>query len=122
MTKKSKLNIKPVPESEVKTSPELPPKEEERPSDDTKTKAKAISKAKTKQDKINALLIREEGATLKELMEVTEWKSHSVRGHLSNMRRKRQINIEAFTRNSGERCYHIAQSEESPNLSEATSA
>lgn len=63
----------------------------------------------TKQDKINSLLNRKEGTTLAELMEATEWKSHSVRGHLSNMRRKRKINIETIINEEGKRCYLIPE-------------
>lgn len=67
----------------------------------------AKPKRASKQDAIITLLEREEGATVVELMEATGWKSHSVRGHLSNMRRKGKANVEAATRSSGERCYRI---------------
>jgi len=70
----------------------------------------------TKQGKINALLNRKEGATLIELMEATEWKSHSVRGHLSNMRRKKKVNIQTIFNSEGKRCYLIPQTEEAKTL------
>lgn len=65
----------------------------------------------TKQSVIMAMLAREEGATVAELIEATGWKSHSVRGHISNLRRKGKANIEAFTRSGGGHCYRLAQVE-----------
>lgn len=64
-------------------------------------------KRETKQSTIISLLEREEGATLAELQEATGWKSHSVRGHLSNMRRKQNANIETFTTLEGKHGYRI---------------
>ena len=58
------------------------------------------------------LLSREQGATLADLMEATGWKSHSVRGHLSNMRRKKKLTIEAFLHSDGKRGYRLIQGEE----------
>ena len=69
-------------------------------------------KRETKQSAIMELLSREEGATVVELMEATGWKSHSVRGHISNMKRKGKANVEIFTRSSGERCYRFFLEEE----------
>lgn len=66
----------------------------------------------SKQAKINSLLEREEGATLAELQKVTGWQPHSVRGHLSNMRRKKGIDIATFTTGEGKRGYRIPQEEE----------
>jgi len=74
---------------------------------------KMTEKRETKQSKIIALLEREEGATLAELMTATEWQSHSVRGHLSNLRKKRQLPIETFTTNEGTRGYRIAETQAS---------
>ena len=73
---------------------------------------KAPEKRETKQSKIITLLEREEGATIAELMTATEWQSHSVRGHLSNLRKKRQLPIETFTTKEGKRCYRILTDQE----------
>jgi Protein of unknown function (DUF3489) len=43
----------------------------------------------TKKDAVLALLQREDGATLAELMSATGWQAHSVRGFLSGTVRKR---------------------------------
>ncbi len=69
-------------------------------------------KRETKQTAIIEMLSRKEGATVVELMEATGWKSHSVRGHISNMKRKGKANVEVFTRSSGERCYRFFLEEE----------
>lgn len=67
----------------------------------------AETQRETKQSIIIKLLSREEGVTLPELIAATEWKSHSVRGHLSNLRKKRDMPIETFTNTDGKRGYRI---------------
>lgn len=64
-------------------------------------------KRETKQTIIIGLLSREEGATLAELIDATGWKPHSVRGHLSNMRKKHGVPVQAFTNSDGKRGYQI---------------
>jgi predicted transcriptional regulator len=64
---------------------------------------------KSKQAIIIELLSRAEGATLPMLISATGWKSHSVRGHLSNLRKKRGFNIETFTNTDGSHGYKIPQ-------------
>jgi hypothetical protein len=64
-------------------------------------------KRETKQSLIIGQLSREEGTTIAQLMEATGWKSHSVRGHLSNLRKKRGFKIETFTNTDGARGYRI---------------
>ena len=54
------------------------------------------------------LLKRHEGATLKALMEATEWQAHSVRGFLSGtLRKKMGFKIESAKSAAGERRYSI---------------
>lgn len=54
------------------------------------------------------LLKRREGATLKALMEATEWQAHSVRGFLSStLRKKMGLKIESAKGAVGERRYSI---------------
>jgi hypothetical protein len=57
---------------------------------------------------ILGLLKRREGATLKALMEATEWQAHSVRGFLSGtLRKKMGLKIESAKSAAGERRYSI---------------
>lgn len=63
----------------------------------------------TKQAAIIRLLSQEAGTTLAQLIAVTGWQSHSVRGHLSNLRRKHGLPIETFTTGEGKRGYRILQ-------------
>jgi predicted ArsR family transcriptional regulator len=84
----------------------------------TKTKAKPQPKAttpveapkrETKQEIIINLLKREQGATLDELIKATEWKPHSVRGHLSNLRKKQGLDIQPSFAEDGTRSYRIIE-------------
>jgi len=45
----------------------------------------------TKQDQILALLAREEGASIDELMAATGWLPHTVRATLSGLRKKGNV-------------------------------
>lgn len=48
------------------------------------------------------------GATVKKLMEATGWQSHSVRGYISNLRTKQNVEIKAALDKDGERVFRIA--------------
>jgi hypothetical protein len=65
------------------------------------------AKRETKQSAIIDLLSKPEGITLAQLIDATGWKPHSVRGHLSNLRKKRGMPIEVFTNSDGKRGYQI---------------
>ena len=73
------------------------------------SKAKpAVKGEPTKKDAILALLRRKQGATLKELMEVTRWQSHSVRGFLSGtLHNKMGIKVRSGKGADGERVYSV---------------
>ncbi len=63
----------------------------------------------TKKDTVLALLKREEGATLDQLMSATGWQAHSVRGFISGtLRKKLVIVVQRFTREDGSSAYHVA--------------
>jgi hypothetical protein len=56
------------------------------------------------------MIRRPEGASLKEIMEATQWLSHSVRGFVSgSLIKKTGLNIESFKRDTGDRAYRIAR-------------
>ncbi len=48
------------------------------------------------------------GATVKKMMEATGWQSHSVRGFLSNLRRKQKAEINVTMDKDGERVFRLA--------------
>jgi hypothetical protein len=76
-------------------------------------KPKAPSKTHTaprresKSAKIFDLLARASGATLAELMKLTGWQAHSVRGFLSTASRKRGADIESLKKDKAERVYRL---------------
>lgn len=48
-----------------------------------------MTKEKTKTDKLIARLSKEKGATLEELMRITGWQKHSVRGAMAGTLKKK---------------------------------
>ncbi len=65
--------------------------------------------AGTKTASILALLQRPEGATLQEVMAVTGWQSHSVRGFISgNLRKKQRFQV-LTSKRDGTRVYRIGE-------------
>ncbi len=55
------------------------------------------------------LIRRTDGASLKEIMDATDWQAHSVRGFISgSLGKKMGINVESFKRADGERAYRTA--------------
>ena len=64
--------------------------------------------ARSKQDRCLDLLARREGTTLAELVAVTAWQPHSVRGFLSGtVKKKLGLTLHAAQRNDGARRYRI---------------
>ena len=54
-----------------------------------RAKTPAATKRQSKADKVVALLKRENGATLEEMMKATGWQKHSVRGFMAGALKKR---------------------------------
>jgi Protein of unknown function (DUF3489) len=72
----------------------------------TRAKKAATARHGSKTAKILDLLRRPGGVTLKELMKVTDWQAHSVRGFLSGtVGKKMGIPVESSSRADGERIY-----------------
>jgi len=66
-----------------------------------------VARADTKAARVIALLRQPEGATLKAIMALTGWQSHSVRGFITaHVRQKMNYRVQSFTR-GGERVYRI---------------
>lgn len=76
-------------------------------------KAKAETEPKepkvTKQQIIIDMLKRKEGATLKQMMEATDWQRHSLRGAMSGgLKKKLGLKIKSIKEDGGEMVYKIA--------------
>ena len=69
-------------------------------------------KPPTKNAIIISLISRETGATLAELTTATDWKPHSIRGHLSNLRKKKGLEITSNHNSEGVKIYTIKSSQE----------
>jgi hypothetical protein len=71
---------------------------------------KADARAGSKTVKVLDLLRRPGGVTAKELIKVTGWQAHSVRGFLSGtLGKKMGLTVESTKRDDGERTYWIAK-------------
>ena len=56
------------------------------------------------------LIRRTDGASIKEIMDVTQWQTHSIRGFISGgLGKKMGLTVESFKRTDGVRAYKVAQ-------------
>jgi hypothetical protein len=100
-TKKAKSSHKATKGKRGKRAAKQPPKGRQKP---------AAAREGTKTAKVLTLLKRPGGATAKELMKVTGWQAHSVRGFLSGtLGKKMGLAVESTKREDGERQYKIAR-------------
>jgi hypothetical protein len=67
--------------------------------------AAARPRAESKGAKILELIGRPQGSTLAEIMKVTQWQAHSVRGFLSTAAKKHNLHIESSKTEAGDRVY-----------------
>jgi hypothetical protein len=77
----------------------------------TKSKSKTTPSVKmreTKLQQLEAMLRQPSGATVTQLSALLEWQPHSVRGAMSNLKKKRGLAISAENVQGGERTYRIA--------------
>jgi hypothetical protein len=71
-------------------------------------KPQAPAREGTKKETVLALLRRPQGATLAEMEKATGWQSHSVRGFLSGvLRKKMALKVKSGKRDNGDRVYSI---------------
>jgi len=67
--------------------------------------AAARPRAESKGAEILELIGRPQGSTLAEIMKVTQWQAHSVRGFLSTAAKKYKLHIESRQTEAGDRVY-----------------
>jgi len=66
-----------------------------------------VARADTKAARVIVLLKQPAGATLREIMALTDWQPHSVRGFITaHVRKKMSYRVQSFKR-GGERVYRI---------------
>ena len=63
------------------------------------------TKAPSKLDQLEALLIRNNGASIAEMIEATGWQQHSVRGAMAGALRKRGLVITSDKSDGTRRCF-----------------
>jgi hypothetical protein len=61
----------------------------------------------TKTAQVVAMLQRDSGATITEVMESMGWQRHTVRGFMAGAMKKAGYTVESFKPEGGERCYRI---------------
>jgi hypothetical protein len=88
----------------AKAAPKKQAKTSKKPA---RAKGAAKPRAESKGAKILDLVGRPKGATLAEIMKVTDWQAHSVRGYLSTAAKKHSLKIESSKIEAGERLYKI---------------
>jgi hypothetical protein len=68
----------------------------------------SVAREGSKKAEVIDLMRRSQGATLPEIMELTGWQSHTVRGFVSGtLIKKLSLNIESFRSNEKERTYRV---------------
>jgi len=90
-------------------TPKKEAKASKKASKPTRAKEATAPRAESKGAKILAMIGRAKGATLAEIMKITEWQAHSVRGFISTVAKKNRIKIESSKNESGERTYRTAK-------------
>jgi hypothetical protein len=74
------------------------------PTDESKPKG---TREGSKSAQVIALLQRDDGATLAEIMEKMGWQKHTVRGFMAGAMKKAGYNVESFKSAQGDRSYRI---------------
>jgi hypothetical protein len=74
-----------------------------------KAKTQATPKPTNKKAEVIAMMKRSKGATLAEIVKVTGWQAHTVRGFVSILASRDTQKIESSKNSAGERTYTLSQ-------------
>ena len=108
-SKKAAGQKKSVPKSQAKGKAKAAvPKEAKARKAAKPAKEATTPRPASKGAKVLELISRAKGATLAELMQVTGWQAHSIRGFISgNLGKKMGLTVESAKREDGERVYSL---------------
>jgi hypothetical protein len=97
-------------------APDVAPDKASPKKEATKPKARAKGQKQapaardgSKKAEVLAMMRRKDGATLAEIMKVTGWQAHSVRGFVAGTLKKMGIKAESFRSDDKERTYRVAK-------------
>jgi hypothetical protein len=96
------------PATEKATPTKKAPKAKKAPKP-AKLEAAAGPREGSKTARVVAMLKREGGATLEEIMQQMSWQKHTVRGFMAGAMKKAGFTVESFKSEKGERSYRINQ-------------
>jgi hypothetical protein len=86
------------------------PKRTKAPKDATAKDATPTTREGSKKAIVLELIRRPDGASVKEIMDVTQWRCHSVRGFISGaLGKKMGLKVESAKRADGQRVYKLAE-------------
>lgn len=76
----------------------------------TNKRARAVAKGNTKLAQLEAMLRRPEGAAIRQLSKALGWQTHSIRGAMSGLlKKKRELKITSSKVEGSERVYRITE-------------
>jgi hypothetical protein len=98
-----------VPKPKTKRPPAKKAKPAKKPARAKKAASKPSTERSNKKAEVIAMMKRAKGATLAEIMAVTKWQAHTVRGFVSILGSKGGEKIESSKNAAGERTYKIGK-------------
>ena len=107
-TEKSALSEAEAPHAKGKRTPAKKAKPAKKAAR-AKKSGKPAAERNNKKAEVIMLMKRAKGATLAEIMAVTKWQAHTVRGFVSILGSKGGVKIESSKNTTGERTYKIGK-------------
>jgi hypothetical protein len=105
--KKGAPKAKKAAKGKAKASPKKETKGAKKTAKPAHAKEASTPRAESKGARILELIGWPKGATLAEIVKVTDWQKHSIRGFLSTAAKKHGLKIESTKTEAGDRVYQI---------------